>query len=68
MTHLAARAGRLQHYQLHASIGYYLLLLVALRLAWRLGNAVLAGEPGGASEAEGTPTQGMRVPMIRSTV
>ena len=40
MTHLAARAGRLQHFQLHATIGFYLLLLLALRLAWRLGNAV----------------------------
>lgn len=42
MTHLAERAGRLRHYQLHASIGHYLLLLVALRLAWRLGNTVPA--------------------------
>ena len=42
MTHLAARAGRLEQYQLHAIIGYYLLLLIAMRLAWRLGNLVPA--------------------------
>jgi len=38
MTHLAERAGRLQHYELHSVIGYYLLLLLALRLAWRVAN------------------------------
>lgn len=42
MTHLTARAGRLEQYGLHANVGYYLLLLVALRLAWRLGNTVPA--------------------------
>ena len=42
MTHLVARAGRLQQYQLHATIGYYLLLLLALRLLWRVGNPVPA--------------------------
>jgi cytochrome b561 len=40
MTHLVARAGRLEQYALHAAAGYYLLSLLALRLAWRLGNAV----------------------------
>ena len=40
MTHLAARAGRLEQYGLHATVGYYLLLLIALRLAWRFGNVV----------------------------
>ena len=38
MTHLAARAGRLQLYQLHSVIGWYLLLLIALRLVWRAAN------------------------------
>jgi cytochrome b561 len=40
MTHLAERAGRLAHYQLHSLVGWYVLLLVALRLAWRAGNPV----------------------------
>ena len=35
MTHLAAREGRLALYALHSSIGYDLLLLLLLRLAWR---------------------------------
>jgi len=38
VTHLAARAGRLEQYGLHATVGYYLLLLIALRLVWRLGT------------------------------
>lgn len=38
MTHLAERAGRLAHYQLHSLVGWYVLLLIALRLAWRGGN------------------------------
>jgi cytochrome b561 len=42
MTHLVARAGQLQQYQLHATVGYYLLLLLTLRLLWRVGNPVPA--------------------------
>ena len=42
MTHLAERAGRLTHYQLHSLIGWYVLFLIALRLLWRVGNAVPA--------------------------
>jgi cytochrome b561 len=42
MTHLAERAGRLGHYQLHSLIGWYVLLLLALRLVWRAGNPVPA--------------------------
>jgi len=38
MTHLVERAGRLAHYQLHSAIGWYVLLLIALRLAWRAFN------------------------------
>jgi len=57
MTHLAARAERLQHYQLHATIGFYLLLLLALRLAWRLGNAVPA-LPGELPEWRRTAARG----------
>src|ERR1700704_1991885 len=40
MTHLGARAGRLGQERVHATVGYYLLLLIALRLVWRLGNVV----------------------------
>lgn len=36
MSHVAERAGRLALYQFHSSIGYDLLFLVLLRLAWRL--------------------------------
>ena len=42
MTHIAERAGRLGHYQLHSLIGWYVLLLIALRLLWRAGNLVPA--------------------------
>jgi cytochrome b561 len=42
MTHLAERAGRLTHYQLHSLIGWYVLFLIALRFLWRVGNAVPA--------------------------
>ena len=38
MTHLVERAGRLTHYQWHSVIGWYLLVLLALRLAWRAFN------------------------------
>ena len=40
MTHLVERAGRLGHYQTHSLIGWYVLLLIALRLVWRAGNPV----------------------------
>jgi len=40
MTHLAERAGRLAHYQLHSLVGWYVLLFLALRLVWRAGNPV----------------------------
>jgi cytochrome b561 len=36
MTHVAERAGRPALYQFHSSIGYDLLFLLLLRLAWRL--------------------------------
>jgi len=35
MTHLAERAGRLPLYRSHAVLGYNVLLLFALRIAWR---------------------------------
>jgi cytochrome b561 len=35
MTHAAERSGRFSFYQLHTVIGYYLLLLVTLRVLWR---------------------------------
>lgn len=38
MTHLVERAGRLGHYRQHSVIGWYVLLLIALRLAWRAFN------------------------------
>ena len=41
MTHALERAGRrLTHYQLHSLIGWYVLLLIVLRLVWRAGNPV----------------------------
>ena len=40
MTHALERAGRLAHYQLHSLIGWYVLLLIVLRLVWRAGNPV----------------------------
>jgi cytochrome b561 len=40
MTHIVERAGRLGHYQLHSLIGWYVVLLIALRLVWRAGNPV----------------------------
>lgn len=36
MSHVAERAGRPALYQFHSSIGYDLLFLLVLRLAWRL--------------------------------
>jgi len=38
MTHVPERAVRLAHYQWHSVIGWYVLLLIALRLAWRAFN------------------------------
>jgi cytochrome b561 len=35
MTHMAAREARLPNYALHADLGYVLLALVLIRLAWR---------------------------------
>src|SRR5258706_16472749 len=49
VTHLAPRAGRLEQYGLHATVGYYLLLLIALRLVWRLAH------PGPAPPAAAPP-------------
>jgi cytochrome b561 len=40
MTHLAARADRLAHYNGHAALGYDLLVLLILRLLWRWTNPV----------------------------
>jgi len=42
MTHLVERAGRLAHYQWHSLVGWYVLLLLALRLVWRAGSPVPA--------------------------
>ena len=38
MTHIAERAGRLGLYQFHSSLGYGVLLLLVLRLGWRLAD------------------------------
>lgn len=35
MTHVAERSVRVEHYAIHSSIGYDLLLLLVLRLGWR---------------------------------
>jgi cytochrome b561 len=40
MTHLAARADRIAHYNGHAALGYDLLVLLVLRLLWRWANPV----------------------------
>jgi cytochrome b561 len=45
MTHLAARSGRLSLYSLHGEVGYYLLLIVLLRLVWRALNPTPALPP-----------------------
>ena len=42
MTQFAPRAARFEHYAWHASVGYALIVLMILRLFWRLGNAVPA--------------------------
>jgi cytochrome b561 len=38
MTHMAERTGRLAAYGQHALVGYYVLLLVAVRIVWRAMN------------------------------
>jgi len=38
MTHMVARSGRFAAYGQHALVGYYVLLLMALRIVWRLLN------------------------------
>jgi len=38
MTHMLARGGRFAAYGQHALVGYYLLLLIAIRLVWRAMN------------------------------
>ena len=42
MTHVVERTGRLAQYTLHSVIGYYVLLVIALRLLWRAANPVPA--------------------------
>jgi len=42
MTHILARGGRFTAYGQHALIGYYLLLLMALRIIWRASNTTPA--------------------------
>ena len=42
MSEFAPRAARQEHYALHASLGYTLLALLALRLPWRWFNTVPA--------------------------
>jgi cytochrome b561 len=46
MTHLAERAVRFDHYGLHGSIGYDLLLLLLLRLGWRTLDRAPLPPPG----------------------
>lgn len=38
MTHMLARGGRFTAYGQHALLGYYLLLLMAVRIVWRAAN------------------------------
>lgn len=42
MTHLAPRTERIANYGWHAALGYDLLMLLILRLLWRLANTVPA--------------------------
>jgi cytochrome b561 len=59
MTHLAARPGRIAHYNGHAALGYDLLALLVLRLLWRWANPVPV-LPDGLRPGSGCP----RVPAI----
>ena len=45
MTHIAERAGRLPMYRSHAVLGYNVLLLFALRIAWRGLDRTTPGMP-----------------------
>jgi cytochrome b561 len=49
MTHVPERAARLDHYLLHSVIGYYLALLLGLRVLWR------AFDPGPPQPAASQP-------------
>jgi len=40
MTHLAGRGARLSEYATHASVGYFLLALIIIRVTWRMTNEV----------------------------
>jgi cytochrome b561 len=40
MTHLAGRDTRLSEYETHASVGYFLLALIVIRMVWRWTNDV----------------------------
>ena len=40
MTHFAARDTRLSEYATHASVGYFLLALILIRMIWRWTNDV----------------------------
>jgi cytochrome b561 len=40
MTHLADRGTRLSEYATHASVGYFLLALIVIRMVWRWTNDV----------------------------
>jgi cytochrome b561 len=40
MTHLAGRGTRLSEYATHASVGYFLLALLIIRVAWRMTSEV----------------------------
>jgi cytochrome b561 len=52
MTHMAERAGRLPMYRSHAVLGYNVLLLFALRIAWRGIDRVTPAMPQGAKPWE----------------
>lgn len=52
MTHVAERAGRLPMYRSHAVLGYNVLLLFALRIAWRGIDRATPGMPRGAKPWE----------------
>ncbi len=57
MTHMAERAGRLPMYRSHAVLGYNVLLLFVLRIAWRGIDRATPAMPQGAKPWEWTLAQ-----------
>ena len=59
MNHFAARPDRFFHRSVHADIGYVVLLMLVLRIVWRIFNPsppLPAGTPGGSEWRHGSIT------------